>query len=54
MTDLFVALRDAGVRLVEFGVQKPTLDEVFLTITGHPAADATQDDAKNAEKELLA
>ena len=34
VTDLLVDLRDAGVRLAEFGVQKPSLDEVFLTITG--------------------
>ncbi len=37
VTDLLVDLRDAGVRLAEFGVQKPSLDEVFLTITGSPA-----------------
>jgi len=36
VTDLLVDLRDAGVRLAEFGVQKPSLDEVFLTITGSP------------------
>jgi ABC-2 type transport system ATP-binding protein len=36
VTDLLVDLRDAGVRLAEFGVQKPTLDEVFLAITGSP------------------
>jgi ABC-2 type transport system ATP-binding protein len=37
VTDLLVDLRDAGIRLAEFGVQKPTLDEVFLAITGHEA-----------------
>ena len=37
VTDLLVDPREAGVRLTEFGVQKPTLDEVFLTITGGPA-----------------
>jgi ABC-2 type transport system ATP-binding protein len=40
VTDLLVDLRDAGIRLAEFGVQKPTLDEVFLAITGHGADDA--------------
>jgi ABC-2 type transport system ATP-binding protein len=39
ITDLLVALRTAGVRLDEVSVQKPTLDEVFLTLTGHSAAD---------------
>ncbi|MCM3746662.1 ATP-binding cassette domain-containing protein [Paenibacillus pasadenensis] len=36
VTDLLIALRSAGVELVEISVQKPTLDEVFLTITGKP------------------
>ncbi|MBP1996965.1 hypothetical protein J2Z66_008643 [Paenibacillus eucommiae] len=35
VTDLLVALRTAGIHLTELSVQKPTLDEVFLTITGH-------------------
>ncbi|HEY0260929.1 MAG TPA: ATP-binding cassette domain-containing protein [Lacisediminihabitans sp.] len=34
VTDLLVTLREAGIRLTEMSVQKPTLDEVFLTITG--------------------
>jgi len=52
VTDLLVDLRDAGIRLAEFGVQKPTLDEVFLAITGHGAAGDDQHDAAGtAEKE---
>jgi|GEM_PF-4762964 len=39
VTDLLIALRQADVRLAEMSVQKPTLDEVFLTLTGHDAAD---------------
>jgi ABC-2 type transport system ATP-binding protein len=35
VTDLLIALRESGIRLTEMSVQKPTLDEVFLTITGH-------------------
>jgi ABC-2 type transport system ATP-binding protein len=35
VTDLLNALRDAGIHLTEMSVQKPTLDEVFLSITGH-------------------
>ncbi|WP_139997339.1 ATP-binding cassette domain-containing protein [Paenibacillus paridis] len=35
VTDVLNALREAGVHLAEMSVQKPTLDEVFLTITGH-------------------
>ncbi|SES97953.1 ATP-binding cassette domain-containing protein [Paenibacillus sp. NFR01] len=35
VTDLLIALREQGISLAEMSVQKPTLDEVFLTITGH-------------------
>ncbi len=38
VTDLLVSLRKGGIRLSEVSVQKPTLDEVFLAITGHTAA----------------
>lgn len=33
--DILLAFRERGIRLKEMSVQKPTLDEVFLTITGH-------------------
>ncbi|WP_375103195.1 ATP-binding cassette domain-containing protein [Paenibacillus sp. RS8] len=39
VTDLLIALREEGIHLAEMSVQKPTLDEVFLTITGHGATD---------------
>jgi len=48
VTDLLIALRKAGIHLEEFSVQKPTLDEVFLTITGHNA----DEDASNASEQL--
>jgi ABC-2 type transport system ATP-binding protein len=51
VTDLLVDLRDAGIRLAEFGVQKPTLDEVFLAITGHGAAEGNQHRDQTAEAE---
>lgn len=34
VTDLLVALRTAHIELTEVSVQKPTLDEVFLALTG--------------------
>ena len=43
IADLLIALREAGIGLTEMSVQKPTLDEVFLTITGHDAADQVGD-----------
>ena len=35
VTDLLVALRNANMHLAEVSVKTPTLDEVFLAITGH-------------------
>ena len=35
VTDLLLALRKAEIHLAEVTVQKPTLDEVFLALTGH-------------------
>jgi ABC-2 type transport system ATP-binding protein len=48
VTDLLVAFRAAGVHLSEFSVQQPTLDEVFLTLTGAPAT-ADEDAAADLE-----
>ncbi|HEX5441689.1 MAG TPA: ATP-binding cassette domain-containing protein [Ktedonobacterales bacterium] len=49
VTDLLVRLRDEGIAITELSVQKPTLDEVFLTLTGRPATD---EDADTPEREL--
>ncbi|MEE6452387.1 ATP-binding cassette domain-containing protein [Gottfriedia acidiceleris] len=47
VTDLLIALRDEGIHLAEMSVQKPTLDEVFLTITGNSVDD---DGSKELDK----
>jgi len=42
VSDLLIALKSRGIALAGISVQKPTLDEVFLAVTGHPpAADAS-------------
>ncbi|WP_223691217.1 ATP-binding cassette domain-containing protein [Leifsonia poae] len=53
VTDLFVTFREAGIRLTEMSVQKPTLDEVFLTLTGHGVEEdntGSDEDATEAER----
>lgn len=50
VTDLLIALRQASIHLNELSVQKPTLDEVFLTITGHEAQDVETIKQQNNEK----
>ncbi|MET9025315.1 ATP-binding cassette domain-containing protein [Nocardia sp. NPDC004168] len=46
--DLLIRLREWEIGIDEITVTKPSLDEVFLTITGHPAEDTTDDSAKSA------
>ena len=41
--DVLIALRQTGVSIASVSVQKPTLDEVFLALTGHGTDDATDD-----------
>lgn len=48
VTDLLISLRKEGIQLAELSVQKPTLDEVFLTITGEGVKEAGQ------KKEVIA
>lgn len=48
VTDLLIEFRRSHIRLAEFSVQKPTLDEVFLAITGHNAT-ASDDDTETEE-----
>jgi ABC-2 type transport system ATP-binding protein len=49
VADLLITLREAGIHPIEMSVQKPTLDEVFLTITGHEATDETAAEASLVE-----
>ncbi|WP_247002012.1 ABC transporter ATP-binding protein [Halosolutus gelatinilyticus] len=42
-TDLLVALRDAGFTVTGFDVRSPTLDDVFLAITGETAREGASE-----------
>ncbi|GGH21473.1 ATP-binding cassette domain-containing protein [Paenibacillus segetis] len=50
VTDLLIALRETGIQLNEMSVQKPTLDEVFLAITGHGVEKNAQEDTSGVAK----
>jgi ABC-2 type transport system ATP-binding protein len=54
VTDLLIALRAAGIHLAEMSVQKPTLDEVFLTITGHGVKEDASPESDEANKKEAA
>jgi ABC-2 type transport system ATP-binding protein len=43
--EALAALADAGVAVSEFGLGSPSLDEVFLALTGHPAEETDEEEA---------
>jgi ABC-2 type transport system ATP-binding protein len=52
--DVLVALRDRGVAIESVTVQKPSLDEVFLALTGHDTQDhPAQDDSAGTDSPAL-
>jgi ABC-2 type transport system ATP-binding protein len=51
--DVLIGLRQAGVRITSVSVAKPTLDEVFLTLTGHDTSDQDQPDETVRDEHLL-
>ena len=47
-------LARAGVQIADFSLGQPSLDEVFLALTGHPAEEQTAEQAIATEKEQAA
>ena len=45
LTEVLRDLDDAGIAIDDIGLRRPTLDDVFLALTGH-AAESSEDDAK--------
>jgi len=50
VTEVLLALREVGIDIAELQVSKPSLDEVFLTITGHPTEPAIDLDLEEATR----
>lgn len=41
LADAVAALASCGIPIDDIGLRRPTLDEVFLALTGRPAADTS-------------
>ncbi len=46
--DVLIALRHRNLDIVNAAIEQPTLDEVFMALTGHPGATFAPDPAANA------
>lgn len=51
--DVLIALREAAIEIASVNVDKPTLDEVFLAITGHDTGQPDAHDAEEANDDAL-
>lgn len=49
--DALIALRERGISVSSVNVQKPSLDEVFLTLTGHDTQQGDPDQNSNTAEE---
>ena len=49
LTEVARTLQDAGIGVQDIGLRRPTLDEVFLHLIGHPAASETLTAATSRE-----
>jgi ABC-2 type transport system ATP-binding protein len=52
--DVLVTLRERGIAIDSVNVQKPSLDEVFMILTGHSAEGDDTTDTENTPTELEA
>lgn len=51
--DVLIGLRQAGLTITAVSVARPTLDEVFLALTGHGTGDAGQPDQTERDEPFL-
>jgi len=49
LTEVLRALGDAGIEVADVGLRRPTLDDVFLRLTGHKATPATPTAAETSD-----
>jgi hypothetical protein len=49
MADLLYVFKDAGIAVSDVALRRPTLDDVFLAVTGHPADAAASNNNGKAQ-----
>ena len=53
LTEVLRSLDSEGVKLTDVGLRKPTLDDVFLSLTGHMAEEGSEETADNEQNQIL-
>jgi ABC-2 type transport system ATP-binding protein len=53
LTEVLRSLDSEGVKLADVGLRKPTLDDVFLSLTGHVAEEGSEETADNEQHQIL-
>jgi ABC-2 type transport system ATP-binding protein len=51
--DVLIGLREAGISIASVSVDKPTLDEVFLALTGHDTQTAEEHDGSAEQTQMM-
>jgi ABC-2 type transport system ATP-binding protein len=54
LVDAIQLLNDRGIKLHDVGLRRPTLDDVFLSLTGHGAEDESEQDEQGAGRKAAA
>ena len=54
VAEALLALAGANISVAEFSLGQPTLDEVFLALTGHTTEERTQEDARSVRTDQVA
>ena len=47
---MITVLRQRSVSVVDVGLRRPTLDDVFLTLTGHSAEEVAEDGVEGQDQ----
>jgi ABC-2 type transport system ATP-binding protein len=53
MSRIGAAIHDAGIEVDDLGLKRPSLDDVFLHLTGHTAEAVDDLEAQFEEEEVL-
>jgi ABC-2 type transport system ATP-binding protein len=50
LTEAVRRLDGEGIKLADIGLRRPTLDDVFLALTGHAAEESTEEEQPTDER----